>query len=70
MTFVRPQRIHQARHAAGLTQSKVAAQIGVTQAAVSAWESGKATPGLENLHKLAVALGCQIDDLVGEEQAA
>lgn len=69
MTFVRPNRIREVRLAAGLTQSKVAASLGVTQAAISAWESGRATPNLKNLSNLAAALDCHIDDLVGEQAA-
>lgn len=40
------------RKKAGLTQSELAIRVGVTQMAVSHWESGRRHPGLEALVRL------------------
>lgn len=51
------------RKKAGLTQEQFAAAAGVTQSAVSQWESGAAFPSAAKLPKIARALGCTIADL-------
>jgi len=45
------------REQRGLTQSDVAAQLGVTYVAVGDWERGRRLPRVENLKALANALG-------------
>lgn len=65
-----PNPIRAARKAANLTQKQLAEQLGVTQAAVSTWELGVARPSHKVLGRLADALGCEVNDLVGEQQAA
>lgn len=45
-----------ARHARGLTQTDLAAELHVSQPAVSQWEKGLRQPDNEALHKLAAAL--------------
>ena len=45
MTFAA--QLKQARHAAGLSQSQVAALLGVTAQSVYYWESGKRVPPSE-----------------------
>ena len=47
-----------------LTQSELASKCGVTQQAVSQYESGYREPDLETLKKLASALGCTVDELL------
>lgn len=49
-------RIRARRDAVGLTQDKLAAQCGVSRAAVAQWESGVTRPSLDNLIKVADAL--------------
>lgn len=44
--------ISSARKAAGLTQAQLADAMGVDQAVISRWESGKISPNKENLKKL------------------
>jgi len=44
------------RVAAGLTQRALAARLGVTQEAVSAWERGLWRPSPKHLHELAHVL--------------
>lgn len=49
-------RIATWRKAKGLTQAKLAANVGVTVSAVSYWEAGKTTPSQGHLEKLVAAL--------------
>lgn len=53
-----------ARTAAGLSQAKVSEKIGVSDAAVSMWETGKTKPRAVLLPKIAALYGCSIDDLL------
>ena len=55
------------REKVGITQMKLAEDIGVTQACVAMWETGKAFPNSDKLPKLAEVLGCTIDELYGKE---
>ena len=47
-----------------VSQVELAQGIGVTQGAVSQWESGAAKPTLENLIAIAKFFGCKVDDLI------
>lgn len=47
-----------------ISQIELAQEIGVTQGAVSQWESGSAKPTLENLVAIARLFGCKVDDLI------
>jgi DNA-binding XRE family transcriptional regulator len=49
----------------GLTLQALAASCGVTRQMLSMVEHGKAKPSTDLLGKLAVALGCDMDDLHG-----
>lgn len=51
------------RKAAGMTQSELALKVGVTQASVAMWESGRKNPATDKLPVIADALGCTIDAL-------
>lgn len=54
-------QIREAREAAGLTQQTLAATLGVSQAAVSAWERGIQVPRTLGVwHGLSVALGVAV----------
>ena len=57
--------IKKIRVSRGLRQYELANRMGVKQASVSAWESGKAMPSAENLLKLADILDCSVDALLG-----
>jgi DNA-binding XRE family transcriptional regulator len=48
----------------GFTLRALAAEIGVSSAAVSKIETGKSHPSVATLGKLAAALGCDMEDLV------
>jgi len=50
-------RIQQAREELGITQQELAARLGCTQAALSNYELGKRRLYLDNLQKIASALG-------------
>lgn len=59
-------RLRSARTEAGLSQAQLAERIpGVTQAHVSQWESGRRTPHIDSLVKLADALSVSLDWLTG-----
>lgn len=51
-----------------MTQMQVANALGVTNAAVSQWETGKTMPKGESLLKLAKIFGCTVDELLEEEE--
>ena len=56
--------IRQARKAAGLTQIRLAAMVGVTQGAIAQWENGMTHPSYGKLKPLANALNLTLDDLI------
>ncbi len=55
-----------ARTKSGLSQRRVAAEMGVSDAAVSMWETGKTRPRAALLPKLASLYGCTVDELLSE----
>ena len=57
------------RRKRGLSQAELAAGIGVTNKAVSKWETGKAKPGVETIRKLAAALEVSVDELLKIREA-
>lgn len=59
------------REEAGMTQTALAEKIGVSQQAVSFWETGERYPRTADLPRIADALGVSIDELVrGKEVEA
>ncbi len=58
------QTITKYRKAAGLSQQKLGALVGVSPQAISRWENG-GMPDAASMPKLAQALGCSLDDLYG-----
>jgi transcriptional regulator with XRE-family HTH domain len=52
-----PRTLRQAREAAGLSQSALAARARTSQATVSAYESGRKQPSVETLSRLLAATG-------------
>lgn len=65
------ENIKKYRRLRGLTQQELAEKLFVTAQNVSKWETGKSMPELENLCRLAEALGVSVDTLLsgGEEPA-
>ena len=53
------------RIASGLTQQQLADHIGVRKLSISRWERGYGTPSRKYLVKMAEALRCSPDDLIG-----
>lgn len=58
-----------ARTKAGISQEKVAAELGVTGAAVSLWENGKTQPRASLLAKIAALYDCTIDNLLKPDES-
>jgi len=50
-------RIRERRHGTALSQAEPGERLNVSQATISLWEQGKATPGREQLLKLSEILG-------------
>lgn len=53
------------RKSKGLSQQRLAALSGVHRVTIARFETGKISPTLQTLNKLAAALGVKISDLVG-----
>lgn len=58
--------VRQARQRVGISQKDLARKVGITQAFLSEVETGTKSPSLLTAAKLARALGCTIDELLGE----
>lgn len=56
--------IKAAREGQGMSQDDLATKVGVTRAAVSAWETGEYGPGRKRHRKLADALGLTVLELL------
>ena len=59
----------QAREKAGKSVREVMEHMGVTDAAVYFWETGKTAPSTDKLLKLAAFYGCTVDELLREDSA-
>ena len=53
------------RESRGMTQKQLAMNIGVTEAVISNWETGKNRPNVDVLKKLCAALEVSADELLG-----
>lgn len=58
------QKIAELRKSRGLTQGDLAAKLYVTRQAVSRWENGETSPGIDMLKLLAVTLDVPITELL------
>ena len=63
-------RIRELRRAADMTQNQLADNMGVTQNAVSNWETEVCLPRTRQLPELAKLFGCTIDELFCEYHTA
>ena len=61
-------RIIAGRKRLGMTQDRLAEQLGVTAQAVSKWENDQSCPDITMLPKLAELFGISIDALLGREK--
>ena len=52
-----------------MSQSELAAAVGVSQGTVSLWENRDQMPNVETLRKLARILDCSFDELLGIQKA-
>ena len=59
--------IAERRKAAGFTQSTLAENLGITDRAVSKWETGRSMPDLSIMLELCKALGITVNDLLSGE---
>ena len=55
------------RLARGMTQEQLANICGLEQSRIARYESGKREPDLDTLRKLAEALDCTLDELIGRK---
>ena len=55
------------RELAGLSQSELAKQTGLSQAAISRWEDDLRIPNIENCLILATFYNISIDELIGRD---
>lgn len=60
--------IRKIRERKKVSQESIAALIGVTQGAVSQWESGNTMPTAQNIIDLARVLDCTTDDILIAEK--
>lgn len=58
--------IREIRREKNITQKQLAEKVGVDLSVISKYESGKITPPVDKLQKVAAALGVSIDALLGD----
>ena len=58
-------RIYELRKEKGLSQEKVALELGVSRQSISLWETNQASPSMDNLIALAKLFNVSLDVLVG-----
>lgn len=63
-TYITAETIRRLREGRGLTQRALAEAVGVTDKAVSKWESGRGLPDVSLIEGLAVALGVSVAELL------
>lgn len=61
-------KLKQLRTERGLSQEKLAEQIGVSRQVITKWESGTGTPKIDNLKTLADYFHVTIDEILGRSQ--
>jgi len=62
--YVTGATVRRLREAKGLTQAQLAEQLGVSDKAVSKWETAKGLPDISLLEPLAAALGISVQELL------
>lgn len=63
------EKIYMLRRKNGLSQEQLAEKIGVSRQAISKWESGASTPGLDKLRALSECFQVTMDELTGGQGA-
>lgn len=56
------------RKARKMTMKQLGEEVGVTEAAIGLYETGKRKPSYEMLLKLSEALGCSVDDILKTQE--
>ena len=69
-TFLAPETIKRLREERGLTQRQLADALGVTDKAVSKWESGRGLPDITLVEPLARELGVSVAELLAGDVRA
>ena len=62
---IRKNKLRETRERLGLTQEKLAEQVGVSRQTVISIEGGRYVPSLELALKLSKFFGCKVEDLFG-----
>ncbi|WP_439568816.1 helix-turn-helix domain-containing protein [Sphingopyxis sp.] len=62
-------RLHRLRTAKRLTQVQIAAELGVSEQSISAWEQDKARPKVGRIKALAILLEVEMTELLGIDEA-
>jgi transcriptional regulator with XRE-family HTH domain len=62
-------RIKEIRKKCGLTQKELGERVGVSEAAISQYESGKRRPDYEIVLRMADYFGCSVDYLLGNDSS-
>jgi transcriptional regulator with XRE-family HTH domain len=62
-------RLHRLRTAKRLTQVQIAAELGVSEQSISAWEQDKARPKAGRIKALAILLEVEMTELLGIDEA-
>ena len=57
-------RLRKIRELKGLTQAQFAAEVGLTQSAISQFEDGRRSPSIESLIGISMALNVPLDKLI------
>lgn len=52
----------------GVTQYRVGKETGIAQSTLSDWKSGRSTPKLDKLIKIADYLGVSLEELISDEK--
>ena len=60
-------RLKKIREHAGISQAELAEAIGVTQGAISQYETGRWMPTVDKLKAMAQKLGVTVDELLKED---
>ena len=60
--------LYDCRRRTGLTQAQLADKLGVTNKAVSKWETGKAKPSTNQIRKIAVLYGLSVEQLLNKRE--
>ena len=56
--------IRRLRERMGITQAELAAMLGVSQGAVSQWETDVSTPSVQSVIEMSSIFGCTTDDIL------